>query len=160
MRQLKMSDETDSTGFISVARTDWHFEPAKPGDTQPNLYWTYGTGGIGYLTSDGDARWAYARPDWNAAIRININFVPGGMTLQDMATGALLTRSGDWVKWAHGGSHDDTLVQWQTNESNGTYWLRFKSGGSWLCTDKHGELNVKNQGEWAQFKHLSMAFRH
>lgn len=152
-RQLNMSNDT---AFISVARTDWHFKPAKIGDTQPNIYWTQGSGQIGYLTSDGDLRWAYARPDWNTAIHIEINWCPGGMTLQDKNTGALLTRSGDWVKWAHGSSHDDSLVQYKENEANGTHWLKFKSGGTWLCTDEHGELNIKGQGEWAQFAHPDM----
>ncbi|KAL4755910.1 uncharacterized protein BDW70DRAFT_145708 [Aspergillus foveolatus] len=153
-----MSSESDQTGFISVKRTDWHVGEAQPGNTQPELRFEHGNSAIGYLTSEGDEHWAYARPNWNAAIRININWCPGGMAMQDASTGALLTRSGDWVKWAHGGSHDDTLVTYQKNPNNGTYWLKFKSGGSWLCTSKEGELNVKNEGEYAQFRHRSMFF--
>ncbi|GIJ86732.1 hypothetical protein Asppvi_005627 [Aspergillus pseudoviridinutans] len=151
-----MSDEDNRSGFISVKRTEWHFGGIQEGNTQPDLNCQHRNRGIGSLTSEGDEHWAYARPNTSHAVRINISWFPGGMTMQDVDTGALLTRSSHWVKWAHGSSHDDSLVMYQKDTAKGVCWLKFKCEGSWLCTNQEGELNVKNEGEYAEFWHRSM----
>ncbi|KAJ5092310.1 hypothetical protein NUU61_007180 [Penicillium alfredii] len=70
--------------------------------------------------------------------------------------GRFVCRSGHWVvmKPDHEITNkSDAVLAWERQTDGYSHYVYFVSGGSWLCTSKSGELNVKNEGHYAVMYH-------